>query len=174
MKNANRYFFPEYPMLWECEYWNMDPYAVELNTYVDAILDVVFEYGADRQITFHSFSPEICILTSLKQRQFPVLFANDSGNTPAGDPRAANLQEAIQFAKRWNLSGLVMASEPYVMCPRLLEFTKSSGIRCATYGVLNDTPEGAKVITFFRSSITSTRDCFINRTPRQFPETHVC
>jgi glycerophosphodiester phosphodiesterase len=145
---SNRGSCLEYPMLWESEYWDMDPYAVELNRYVDTILDVIFQCGAGRDILFHSFSPEICILMSLKQQKYPVLFANDAGNTPVGDLRAGNLQEAIQFTKRWNLPGLVMASEPFVMCPRLLGYTKSSGIKCASYGVLNDDPECAKVRKF--------------------------
>lgn len=135
----------EYPMLFEADDWKMEPYAIELNTFVDAILDRIYSFGANRAIIFSSFSPEICILLSIKQRSFPVLFLNDAGNFPTGDVRASSLQEAIHFAKNWDLSGIVMASEPFVMCPKLLKYARSSGLFCASYGALNDDPQGAKV-----------------------------
>ena len=38
------------------------------------------------------------------------------------DIRASSLQEAIRFASRWNLLGIVSAAEPLVLCPRLIRY----------------------------------------------------
>jgi glycerophosphodiester phosphodiesterase len=132
-------------MLFEADDWKMDTYAVELNTFVDAVLEKVSSLGANRPINFSSFSPEICILLSTKQRSYPVLFLNDAGNFPTGDVRASSLQQAIHFAKSWNLSGVDMASEPLVMCPKLVKHVRDSGLVCSTYGTQNNDPKNAKV-----------------------------
>jgi glycerophosphoryl diester phosphodiesterase len=127
--------------------WKMDLYAIELNLFVDTILSRIFQQpsiGA-RPMIFSSFSPEICILLSLKQSSYPVLFLNDSGNYPTGDIRASSLQEAVHFVKRWNLDGIVMASEPFVLAPRLIGLARNKGLVCASYGALNDDPRSAKV-----------------------------
>lgn len=123
----------------------MELYAIELNFFVDTILSKIYHQGANRNITLSSFCPEICILLSIKQKDYPVLFINKAGSVPAGDIRAASLQQAIQFAKSWNLAGIVMLSEPFVMCPRLVQYAKGSGLVCGTYGNQNDDPKLALV-----------------------------
>ncbi|KAH0562731.1 hypothetical protein GP486_002608 [Trichoglossum hirsutum] len=135
----------EYPMLFEARDWEMDTYAVELNTFVDAILGKVYSLSGNRAINFSSFSPEICILLSTKQRRYPVLFLNDAGNFPTGDLRASSFQQAVHFAKSWNLSGIDMASEPLVMCPRLVKYARDLGLACSSYGTLNNDPKSAKI-----------------------------
>ncbi|KAL8734804.1 MAG: hypothetical protein Q9181_003028 [Wetmoreana brouardii] len=135
----------KYPMLWEAEDRDMDLFAMELNLFVDTILAMVYRLGGQRSITFSSFSPEICILLSVKQRDYPVLFINKAGSVPTGDIRARNLQQAIHFAKAWGLAGIVMLSDVFVQCPRLLQYAKSQGLVCGSYGNLNDDPANAKV-----------------------------
>ena len=135
----------KYPMLWEAEYRGMEPYAMELNFYVDTILGMIFRLCGTRNITLSSFSPEICILLDCKQETFPILFINKAGSVPAGDIRAGSLKGAIDFAQAWNLAGIVMLSDPFVMCPRLLTYAKDSGLVVGTYGNLNDEPECAVV-----------------------------
>lgn len=79
------------------------------------------------------------------------------------DIRASSLQEAVRFASRWNLLGIVSSAEPLVICPRLIKFVplpsptyylltffphrvvKESGLVCVTYGTLNNDPENVKV-----------------------------
>lgn len=148
----------EYPMLWEAEDRNMDTYAPEINTYVDLVLDQIYSLGGNRSITFSSFSPEVCILLSLKQQEYPVLFLSKSGSIPVGDVRCSGLQQSIHFAKRWNLAGIVMLSDPLVMCPELVQYAKSSGIVCNSYGPLNNDPECAKVLEL--DSAVSNKRCF--------------
>lgn len=132
-------------MLYEVENEDMDTYAVELNSYVDTVLNKVYDMGQDRRMIFSSFNPDICLLLSFKQPSIPVLFLTDSGASPAGDIRAGSLQEGIRFASRWNLLGVVSQAEPLVLCPRLVRVVKESGLVCVTYGVLNNNPANVKV-----------------------------
>ncbi|KAF2810802.1 GDPD-domain-containing protein [Mytilinidion resinicola] len=135
----------KYPMLWEAEDWKMDLYGVEFNLYVDTILDLVYKHGKARPILFTTFSSEICILLSHKQQTYPVMLLNESNLFPTGDVRASNLQEAIHFARHWNLPGIVMSSEPFVSSPVLVWFVKDAGLLCLSFGMLNNDPESARI-----------------------------
>jgi glycerophosphodiester phosphodiesterase len=131
----------KYPMLHESEEEEMDTYAVELNSFVDTVLTTVYDMGQGRNMIFSSFNPDICLLLSFKQPSIPVLFLTDSGTAPVGDIRASSLQEAIRFASRWNLLGVVSAAEPLVISPRLVKVVKESGLVCVSYGIINNDPE---------------------------------
>ena len=85
------------------------------------------------------------ILLTCKQQTFPILFISKAGSIPAGDVRAGSLQGAIEFAKAWNLAGIVMLSDAFVMCPRLLTYAKDMGLVVDLYGNLNDEPDCALV-----------------------------
>ena len=147
----------KYPMLWEAQDRGMELYAMELNFFVDTILTTIFRWCGNRNITLSSFSPEICILLTCKQQTFPILFINKAGSVPTGDVRAGSLQGAIEFAKAWNLAGIVMLSDPFVMCPRLLMYAKDSGLVVGSYGNLNDEPDCALVsVLVSQTGTTST------------------
>ena len=140
----------KYPMLHEAEEHGMDAYAVELNAFADAVLTAVYDRlagaGAARHIIFSSFNPDLCVLLALKQPSIPILFLTDAGCEPnISDTRASSLQEAIRFASRWNLLGIVSAAEPLVRCPRLVRAVKESGLVCVSYGALNNDPDNVKV-----------------------------
>ena len=137
----------KYPMLHESEAEEMDTYAVELNSFVDTVLTKVYDLGNKRNVIFSSFNPDICLLLSFKQPSIPILFLTDAGTHPVGDIRASSLQEAIRFASRWNLLGVVSAAEPLVICPRLVKVVKESGLVCVSYGTLNNNPDNVKVST---------------------------
>lgn len=131
----------------------MDTYAVELNSFVDTILTKVYDLGGGRDMLFSSFNPDICLLLSFKQPSIPVLFLTDAGASPVGDIRASSLQEAVRFASRWNLLGIVTQAEPLVLCPRLVRIVKESGLVCVSYGALNN--EGENVDVSFTSPFLS-------------------
>lgn len=131
----------KYPMLYESEEEEMDTYAVELNSFVDTVLTTVYDMGQGRNMIFSSFNPDICLLLSFKQPSIPVLFLTDSGTSRVGDIRASSLQEAIRFASRWNLLGIVSNAEPLVISPRLVKVVKESGLVCVSYGTINNDPE---------------------------------
>ncbi|KAG9239192.1 Glycerophosphoryl diester phosphodiesterase family-domain-containing protein [Amylocarpus encephaloides] len=130
----------KYPMLHESEEQEMDTYAVELNSFVDTVLSKVYDLGKKRKVIFSSFNPDICLLLSFKQPSIPVLFLTDAGSSKVGDIRASSLQEAIRFASRWNLLGIVSAAEPLCNSPRLVRVVKESGLVCVSYGTLNNDP----------------------------------
>ncbi|KAI9744933.1 MAG: Glycerophosphocholine phosphodiesterase [Claussenomyces sp. TS43310] len=130
----------KYPMLFESEEHEMDTYAVELNSYCDTILKQVYDMGKKRNIIFSSFNPDVCLLLSFKQPSIPILFLTDAGTYPVGDIRASSLQEAIRFASRWNLLGVVSAAAPLCNSPRLVRVVKESGLVCVSYGTLNNDP----------------------------------
>lgn len=130
----------KYPMLFESEEHEMDTYAVELNSFCDTVLTKVYDLGKKRNIIFSSFNPDICLLLSFKQPSIPILFLTDAGTSPVGDIRASSLQEAIRFASRWNLLGVVSAAGPLCNSPRLVKVVKESGLVCVSYGTLNNDP----------------------------------
>lgn len=134
----------KYPMLFESEEHDMDTYAVELNSFVDTVLKMVYDLAGERNMIFSSFHPDMCLLLSLKQPSIPILFLTDAGTSPAGDIRATSLQEAIRFASRWNLLGVVSSAEPLVLCPRLVRAVKENGLVCVSYGSLNNEPVNVK------------------------------
>ncbi|GKT47093.1 glycerophosphocholine phosphodiesterase GDE1 [Colletotrichum spaethianum] len=117
----------KYPMLHESEEQEMDTYAVELNSFCDTVLSKVYDLAGNRHIIFSSFNPDICLCLSFKQPSIPIMFLTDAGTSPVGDIRASSLQEAIRFASRWNLIGIVSAAEPLINSP-------------GCYGTLNNNP----------------------------------
>ncbi|ORY85666.1 Glycerophosphoryl diester phosphodiesterase family-domain-containing protein [Protomyces lactucae-debilis] len=131
----------KYPMLSEAEAEEMDNTAIEINQWVDTVLQCVFDHAKGRDIIFSSFHPDICLLLALKQPTMPCLFLTESGTTYMCDVRSSSLQEAIRFASRWNLLGLVSACEPFVLCPRLVRVVKESGLVCVSYGTMNNNPQ---------------------------------
>ena len=140
----------KYPMLHETKEFGLDAYAVELNSFCDTVLRNVYDYSSQadgkdgkgkRDIVFSSFNPDVCLTMSFKQPNYPILFLTDAGSAEVGDIRASSLQEAIRFANRWNLLGIVSAAEPLVLAPRLVKAVKSRGLVCVSYGVQNNDPE---------------------------------
>ena len=130
----------KYPMLHESEEQEMDTYAVELNSFCDTVLSKVYDLAGERHIIFSSFNPDICLCLSYKQPSIPILFLSDAGCSQVGDIRASSLQEAIRFASRWNLLGIVSAAEPLINSPRLVKVVKENGLVCVSYGALNNDP----------------------------------
>jgi len=135
----------KYPMLHESEEHEMDTYAVELNSFCDTVLTKVYDLVGDRHVIFSSFNPDICLCLSFKQPSIPILFLTDAGSCPVGDIRATSLQEAIRFASRWNLLGIVSYAEPLVNSPRLVRVVKQSGLVCVSYGSQNNDPQLVEV-----------------------------
>lgn len=147
----------KYPMLHESEEEEMDQYAVELNSFVDTVLQKVYDKMGERNVIFSSFNPDVCLMLSFKQPSIPVLFLTDAGTSPVGDVRAASLQEAIRFASRWNLLGVVSAATPLVMCPRLVKVVKESGLVCVSYGTLNNDPKNVMVSILVQDEMLCSR-----------------
>ncbi|KAK0721385.1 Glycerophosphoryl diester phosphodiesterase family-domain-containing protein [Apiosordaria backusii] len=137
----------KYPRLHEAVDAGVAPVAIELNTFVDVALETIRQQskpGSQRKIMLSSFTPEICMLLSLKQKAYPVFFITNAGKIPMTDMevRAASVQVAVRFARRWNLTGIVFACEALLLSPRLVGYVKKKGaLVCATYGELNNHPD---------------------------------
>ena len=130
----------KYPMLLESEEHEMDSYAIELNSFCDTVLTKVYDLARSRQIIFSSFNPDICLCLSFKQPSIPIMFLTDAGTSEVSDIRASSLQEAIRFATRWNLLGIVSEAAVFVNSPRLVRVAKQSGLVCVSYGRQNNDP----------------------------------
>lgn len=89
----------------------------------------------------------MCILLSLKQKTYPVMFITNAGKVPMADKerRAESLQMGIHFARRWNLAGIVLACETFLHCPRFIKFVQNAGLVCASYGLPNNDPACVRV-----------------------------
>ncbi|KAI1471957.1 glycerophosphodiester phosphodiesterase GDE1 [Daldinia caldariorum] len=139
----------KYPMLLESEKEDMDTYAIELNSFCDTVLNKVYDLTRNRHIIFSSFNPDICLCLSFKQPSIPILFLTDAGSEEVSDIRASSLQEAIRFASRWNLLGIVSNAEVFVNSPRLVKVVKQTGLICVSYGVQNNDPTLVQASFFF-------------------------
>lgn len=103
----------EYPRLHKAAEAGAAPIALEIHNFVDRILDQIYQDAQGRWIILSFFTPKICILLAIKQQIYPVIFITNAGKFPASDleTRACSLQAAIKFSRRWNLAGIVFASE---------------------------------------------------------------
>lgn len=135
----------KYPMLDESQHDDIGQIAPEMNHFCDTILSLVYERYSGRNVIFSSFHPDICMMMTMKQPSFPVLFLTEAGVDKMADVRASSLQNAIRFAKNWNLFGIVSHAIPFIQCPRLASVVKASGLACFTYGSANNDPENAKL-----------------------------
>lgn len=135
----------KYPMLDEAQEDDFLQVVIEMNHWLDTVLQVVYDHSNGRNIIFSSFHPDICIMLSLKQPNFPILFLTEAGSTPMADIRAISLQNAVRFARSWNLMGIVSAALPIVKAPRLVQVVKSNGLVCVTYGVENNDPSNSSI-----------------------------
>ncbi|GAT30926.1 ankyrin repeat-containing protein [Aspergillus luchuensis] len=138
----------EYPRIHEATEAGVAPVAIEINIFVDKILEKVFTLGNSRNIILSSFTPEICILLAFKQQTYPVMYITNAGKPPVTDreKRAGSLQAAVGFAQQWGLNGIVLASETLIICPRLIGYVQRSGLVCGSYGPLNNIPENAQSV----------------------------
>ncbi|PKY05440.1 GDPD-domain-containing protein [Aspergillus campestris IBT 28561] len=140
----------KYPRLHEAAEAGVVPASIEINTFIDKILSRIFHPHhpqPNRSIILSSFTPEVCILLAIKQQVYPVMFITNAGKPPMTDKemRAGSMKAAVRFAKRWNLAGIVFASELLVLCPRLVQYVKGRGLVCGSYGAQNNCPEYAKM-----------------------------
>ncbi|OJI79603.1 hypothetical protein ASPTUDRAFT_180070 [Aspergillus tubingensis CBS 134.48] len=137
----------KYPRIHEATEAGVAPVAIEINIFVDKILEKVFTLGNSRNIILSSFTPEICILLAFKQQTYPVMYITNAGKPPVTDreKRAGSLQAAVRFAQQWGLNGIVLASETLIICPRLIGYVQRSGLVCGSYGPLNNIPENAQL-----------------------------
>jgi glycerophosphoryl diester phosphodiesterase len=109
-------------------------------------LQCIYANAGGRPIIFSSFSPEACILLSLKQPNYPVFLLTEGGTgVPPKDPRCSSLQGSVRFAKTTGLLGIVTDSTPLVQAPKLARAIKETGLVLFSYGEKNNNVEAVKL-----------------------------
>jgi len=117
---------------------------VDINLFIDTILQVLLPYAGDRPIIFSSFSADICTLLRLKQQRFDVYLLT-SGNLesfkhPAPwdvywDLRTRTVSANIAFARSMNMDGLSLYSEHlYQVEMADVDRIRQAGLRLAVWG----------------------------------------
>lgn len=128
---------------------------LSVNQWADAVLDVVYNHAhhvlPQRAFLFTSFCPAICNALNWKQPNYAVFIATDAGwplskhtcsnvTPPVRPPSSFNesltapsLQEAVLFAKRNHLLGIICPEAPLKLVPDLVRRIKAQGFLLATY-----------------------------------------
>ncbi|KAK5646617.1 hypothetical protein RI129_005081 [Pyrocoelia pectoralis] len=86
---------------------------VDINVYVDTILEVVMKYAGNRKIIFSSFNPDVCSLLRLKQNKYPIMFLTIGQSMkypPYHDRRCFNIESAVHHAVMMELLGVNLAT----------------------------------------------------------------
>ncbi|GJQ85162.1 hypothetical protein Trydic_g13307 [Trypoxylus dichotomus] len=111
--------------------------AIDINRFVDTILDVVLNYAGDRQIIFSSFNPEICTLVRFKQNKYPVMFLTQGETTKYpqyNDPRCWSTTAAIEFVNMIEILGVCAHTEDILRDPSLVQRGLNAGLVTFCWG----------------------------------------
>ncbi|TMW58565.1 hypothetical protein Poli38472_010124 [Pythium oligandrum] len=115
------------------------PFA--MNSYVDTILQCVFDHAGSRRIFFSCFDPELVVLLRAKQAKYPVLFLTYGRvHSPAFDPRLT-LQFAANFAAMERMAGVVSNSDDFLVAPEAITLVKRKQLVLLTWGDQNTSHE---------------------------------
>ncbi|KAG9236206.1 hypothetical protein BJ875DRAFT_236963 [Amylocarpus encephaloides] len=139
-----------YPSVEEEKTLRLGP-TVNINTFGDAVLGVVFDHARTlrerfpdtmRSIVFSSYNPTVCTALNWKQPNYPVFLCNDlgrEGQTPEASTatmnsgrRITSIKEAVRIAQDNNFMGLICVSRLLDMVPALVEAIKAHGLVLVT------------------------------------------
>jgi CDK inhibitor PHO81 len=110
---------------------------VDINTFADAVLTIVFDHARAlkarnpdlaRSIVFSSSNPLVCSAFNWKQPNFPTLLCNNLGHDRDVAKSALSIKESARLAQNNNFMGLVCRSEILDMVPALIESIKAAGL----------------------------------------------
>ncbi|KAH8163918.1 hypothetical protein CIB48_g4320 [Xylaria polymorpha] len=123
--------------------------TVNTNSFVDAVLAVVFDHAREqrartlsspsavRSVVFSSYNPTMCATLNWKQPNFPVFLCNDLGREEtmqapnviqSSGRRTFSVKEVVRIAQNNNLMGLVCSARLLDMVPALVDAIKSHGL----------------------------------------------
>eukprot|EP00053_Salpingoeca_punica_P014224 m.129233 g.129233 ORF g.129233 m.129233 type:complete len:1162 (-) comp16402_c3_seq2:259-3744(-) len=111
---------------------------MEMNDYLDLILQVIFQEAKGRKLYFSCFHPDFCRLLALKQSTYPVLFLTSAGYDEVADARCQSLRGAVRFAASVGLAGIVSRAQPFLDCPEIIQEAKAHGLLVLTWGSENN------------------------------------
>lgn len=157
----------KYPTVRELEihtFSNIQDRNVFVDTILQAVYDYVRSLptgSSSASIFFSSFNPAICTVINWKQPNYAVFFSTYCGlnkddmtrgvkrrvsedasvtevrHRPKQDVRTRSLKEAVKFAKRNNLLGVICEASPLVRVPSLIKNIKESGLILVSFGQMN-------------------------------------
>ncbi|XP_050234677.1 glycerophosphodiester phosphodiesterase GDPD1, chloroplastic-like [Mercurialis annua] len=116
-----------------------------LNNVLQAILQVVYEYGHDRPIIFSSFQPDAALLVRELQNTYPVYFLTNGGTEIFYDTRRNSLEEAIKVCLGGGLHGIVSEVKGIFRNPGAVPKIKEAKLSLLTYGKLNNVSEAVYI-----------------------------
>ena len=115
-----------------------DLIVYECNTYLDTILECIFNHAGNRRIVFSCFDPDVCMLLHAKQPRYPVLFLTGSGtHQDFRDATCLSLKAAWTFAKAQDLQGIVAESTPILKNHSIVNDIKKNNLLLFTWGDKN-------------------------------------
>ncbi|KAI9190717.1 uncharacterized protein BJ171DRAFT_490875 [Polychytrium aggregatum] len=152
----------KYPTISEIQRYHVTE-LLDVNTFVDNVLQKVYDHANQRSIIFSSFNPAVCTSLNWKQPNYGVFFAtrcgyrDDSSVSAVGgvtdqqqlasnvdeeeedemDIRCLSIKQAVKFAKSSNFLGVICEARPLVQIPILINTIKESGLILATFGSCN-------------------------------------
>ncbi|KAK0634941.1 SPX domain-containing protein [Bombardia bombarda] len=127
--------------------------SADTNTFVDAILAIVFDHARSqraqspdnvRSVVFSSYNPTTCTALNWKQPNFPVFLCNDLGRqdpelimanldllgttVQSSGQRTSSIKDVVRTAQSNNFMGLICCSRLLDMVPALVDAIKSHGL----------------------------------------------
>ena len=121
--------------------------TIDINTFTDVILKIVFDHARAsksqnsdfmRSIVFSSTNSQVCSALNWKQPNFPVLLCNDWGSARHVQEKAMDglaevraplsIKESARLAQNNNFMGLTCRSHILDMVPALTEAIKEAGL----------------------------------------------
>lgn len=119
-------------------------HPMDINMYLDTIIDVAMRYGGTRKMIFSCFNPDVCSMIRLKQNKYPVMFLTQ-GKTdrfePYKDPRCWSINSAVQFAEYSEILGVNVHSEDILREPSLVAVALRANLVVFCWGDDNADPD---------------------------------
>ncbi|XP_077285990.1 glycerophosphocholine phosphodiesterase GPCPD1 [Arctopsyche grandis] len=124
-------------------------HPIDLNLYVDTILDVVLRSAGSRRIIFSCFHPDVCTMLRLKQNIYPVMFLTQGVTTRYPgyhDPRCTTIPAAVSHALNAGLLGIVVHTEDLLRDSTQVKLVTDAGLIIFCWGDDNNNTETIKYL----------------------------
>lgn len=124
-------------------------HSLDVNVYLDTILDIVLKYGGERRIIFSCFNPDVCRMVRLKQNRYPVMFLTQ-GQTARypvfRDPRCQTISGAVQCAICSEILGVNVHTEDLLRDASQVRLATEAGLVIFCWGDDNNDPNTIKFL----------------------------
>jgi glycerophosphoryl diester phosphodiesterase len=122
----------KYPTLEQCEKLHLSP--PDLNSFIDNVLQSVYDFSNNRSLIFSSFNPQVCTIMNWKQPNYGVFYRTYCGFDSDTHEPIKSIKSSIKFCKGCDLLGVVCDARAFSLCPELIQTVKESGLLFVTFG----------------------------------------